>query len=446
MEIPQYVKSVMNKLSEKGFESYIVGGCVRDSLLGKIPKDYDVCTNALPENLMEIFGTDETFSAIPTGIKHGTVTVLSEKKTVEVTTYRCDGEYKDHRRPENVSFGCSLEEDLKRRDFTVNALCYNEKTGLVDLFDGKKDLENKVIRCVGNPAKRFNEDALRILRGLRFASTTGFEIEENTAKAMKEFSCLLKDISAERIFSELKKILVGKNAGEILLEYREIFGIIIPELIKTFDFPQKCPHHCYDVYTHICKSVENIPPREDLRLTMLFHDIEKPKMAKTDEKGVMHFKLHPGESAVTARKILKRLKCDNKTLEKVTSLIACHDDRMENSRNSTLKRFIGTHGEEFFYDYLLVRNADTLAQSDYKREEKLSALENLRQRGEKIIAEKNCVNLKELSVKGNDLIEAGFKGSKIGEGLKMGLDAVIEEKIPNEKQAVLEYIKEHTKI
>ena len=186
MEIPQYVKSVMNKLSEKGFESYIVGGCVRDTLLGEIPKDYDVCTNALPENLMEIFGTDETFSAIPTGIKHGTVTVLSEKNPVEVTTYRCDGEYKDHRRPENVSFGCSLEEDLKRRDFTVNALCYNEKTGLVDLFDGKKDLENKVIRCVGNPAKRFNEDALRILRGLRFASTTGFEIEENTAKAMRK--------------------------------------------------------------------------------------------------------------------------------------------------------------------------------------------------------------------------------------------------------------------
>ena len=443
MQIPVYVKDVMDKLLSGGFDCYIVGGCVRDTLMGNAPKDYDVCTNALPENCMEIFRGDERFSTVPTGIKHGTVTVVSEKKPVEVTTFRSDGEYKDHRRPEKVAFGCSLEEDLKRRDFTINAMCYNEKSGFVDLYGGRADIKNKIIRCVGNPRKRFDEDALRILRGLRFASVLGFEIEEETAKAMEEYSHLLKEISAERIFAELKKLLVGKNAGKILLEYREIFSVFIPELAKTFDFPQRCPHHCYDVYTHICKSVDNVPPKDYLRLTMLFHDIEKPKMAKTDEKGVMHFKMHPQESAVTAFNILKRLKCDNKTLEKVTALIACHDNRYENSRNSTLKRFIGKYGDAFFEDYMHVRKADTLAQSDYKREEKLAALDMLRERGEKIIAQNECLNLKSLAVTGNDLIAEGYSGKKIGQGLKAGLDAVIEGKIPNEKKSVIEYIKEH---
>lgn len=438
INIPNYVRNVLDALEKAGFEAYIVGGCVRDYLLDKTPHDFDVCTNAKPEQMMEVFSN---FNVIETGLKHGTLTVISDHEPVEVTTYRSDGEYADHRRPKQVKFENTLDKDLKRRDFTVNALCYSEKKGIIDLFGGEDDLKNGVIRAVGEAERRFDEDALRILRGLRFASVLDFEIEEKTAEAMFKQAELLSLISAERIFIELKKLLCGKNAGDILLKYRDIFAVIIPELVPAFDFPQICPHHCFDVYTHICRSVDNIPNEESLRLTMLFHDIEKPKMATTDENGVMHFKLHPVESEKTARMILRRLKCDNKTRSLVCDLIYEHDNRLENAKKNTVKRFIAKYGEDFFEKYLLVRRADTLAQSDYLRAQKLEGLEKLKALGAQIIEENSCLKISDLAVNGKDIIAMGYKGRQIGEALELALNAVIDEQTENDKTKLLQFIK-----
>ena len=270
--IPQFVRTALDRLNECGYEGYIVGGCVRDSLLGKKPHDYDVCTNCTPDKMLEVFAN---FRTIETGLKHGTLTVLIEGEPVEITCYRSDGEYIGHRKPAQVTFESSLEEDLKRRDFTVNAMAYSPKEGLIDLYGGQGDLEKGIIKCVGEPEKRFDEDALRILRGLRFSSCLGFEIEEKTSKAILEQRELLKSISAERIASELKKLLCGKGARKILLDYREVIAVFIPELRESFDFRQNNPHHFLDVYGHICLSVENVRPQWQMRLTMLLHDIGK---------------------------------------------------------------------------------------------------------------------------------------------------------------------------
>ena len=294
--IPQFVRTALDRLNECGYEGYIVGGCVRDSLLGKKPHDYDVCTNCTPDKMLEVFAN---FRTIETGLKHGTLTVLIESEPVEITCYRSDGEYIGHRKPAQVTFESSLEEDLKRRDFTVNAMAYSPKEGLIDLYGGQGDLEKGIIKCVGEPEKRFDEDALRILRGLRFSSCLGFEIEEKTSKAILEQRELLKSISAERIASELKKLLCGKGARKILLDYREVIAVFIPELRESFDFRQNNPHHFLDVYGHICLSVENVRPQWQMRLTMLLHDIGKPRMHTVDENGISHFKKHQFQGAYT---------------------------------------------------------------------------------------------------------------------------------------------------
>lgn len=294
MEIPSYVKRAVEILNKNGFEAYAVGGCVRDSLLGKTPHDWDMCTNALPEEICESF---KDFHVIETGLKHGTVTVRIEHNSIEITTYRTDGEYIKHRKPEQVKFVSNLEEDLSRRDFTINALAFSEKSGIVDLFGGVEDLKNGVIRCVGKSERRFDEDALRILRALRFSSTYAFEIEENTSLAIHKMKDLLLEISHERVREELLKILCGKNVLEILENYKDVIFTIIPELAPTLDFEQHSPHHIYDVYHHIIHSVENVENRRDLRLVMLLHDVGKPKTFTIDDEGVGHFKTHPTVSA-----------------------------------------------------------------------------------------------------------------------------------------------------
>ena len=441
IEIPRYVRKVMERLEINGYESYIVGGCVRDTLLGKMPFDYDVTTNCPPDEMMRIF-SDMNYA--DTGLKHGTITIISEGKPVETTTYRSEGKYSDHRRPEKVVFETDISQDLKRRDFTVNALCYNDKNGLMDMFGGVSDLENGLIRCVGNPSERFDEDALRIMRGLRFASVLGFEIEEKTSLAINNQKLLLREISSERIFSELKKLLTGKNAGQILLQYREVFGVIIPELIPTFDFPQKCPHHCYDVYEHICHGVENIPPDDILRLTMLLHDIGKPEMAKTDDKGVMHFKKHQFVSAEKTYTILKRLKCDRKTLVRVTDLVREHDNRIPPLKKS-VKKMIAKYGDEFFFQYIAVRKADTMAQSDYMREEKLTIINTLEKLGQEVLKENCCLKIKDLDIDGNDLKTLGLYGKEIGKALDFLLENVIEENTVNKKDILIKYLKENYK-
>lgn len=438
IEIPAYVKRVIDRLEENGFEAYIVGGCVRDSLLGKKPDDYDVCTSCTPQKMQEIFSD---MNVVGTGISHGTLTIILEGKPVETTTYRSEGKYVGHRKPESVTFEKNLSEDLKRRDFTVNALCYNDKNGLVDMFGGAEDIEKGIIRCVGEPSERFDEDALRIMRGLRFSSCLGFEIEKKTSEQIKSQAYLLKEISAERVFSELKKLLVGKNAGKILMDYRDVFAVIIPELKPAFDFPQKCPHHCYDVYQHICHSVDNVAQDTILRLTMLLHDIGKPEMAKTDDKGVMHFKKHQFVSADKAYTILRRLKCDRKTLIRVTDLVREHDNRIPPQKKS-VKKMLAKYGSEFFAQYLAVRRADTLAQSEYMRAEKLEVLDSLERLAEEIEEESCCLKVTDLDVNGNDIISLGFTGKKVGEALEYALDGVIDEKIKNEKEDIIRYLKE----
>ncbi len=427
----------MERLTDRGYKAYIVGGCVRDSLLSKQPHDYDVCTDCRPDEMLKLF---DDFHTIETGLKHGTLTVMSDHKPVEVTTFRSDGDYKDHRRPESVKFERELSEDLKRRDFTVNAMCYNPREGLIDLFGGADDLSRGVIKCVGDPLDRFDEDALRIIRAVRFSSCLDFKIDENTAVAMRKRAQLLHEISVERIFTELKKLLCGVGVERVLHEYSDIITLIIPELAPCIGCLQNCPHHKYDVYGHICKSVANIEPDEELRLTMLFHDIEKPALKTTDENGVDHFKMHPFASAETAKNILRRLKSSNSTEKRVTALVREHDNRIPPKRRS-VKRLIAKYDYDFYADWLKVRRADTMAQSEYLREEKLAELDELEKIAEQLKAEDCCLKLSDLVVNGRDMIAEGYEGSDIRSALSFALDAVIEEKVFNQREALLEYIR-----
>lgn len=439
--IPQFVRTALDRLNECGYEGYIVGGCVRDSLLGKKPHDYDVCTNCTPDKMLEVFAN---FRTIENGLKHGTLTVLIESEPVEITCYRSDGEYIGHRKPAQVTFESSLEEDLKRRDFTVNAMAYSPKEGLIDLYGGQGDLEKGIIKCVGEPEKRFDEDALRILRGLRFSSCLGFEIEEKTSKAILEQRELLKSISAERIASELKKLLCGKGVRKILLDYREVIAVFIPELRESFDFRQNNPHHFLDVYGHICLSVENVRPQWQMRLTMLLHDIGKPRMHTVDENGISHFKKHQFEGAYMAEKILKRLRIDNASAKYIYELIWEHDNRIPATKKS-VRRFMAQHDFDFVMDYLEVRRADTYAQSDYKRQEKLAELDHIAELAIEIKEDNECIHICDLDINGKDLLQMGFGGKDIGIGLELALNGVIDEKVENKKEELKGYIESNFK-
>ena len=439
IKIPRYVSTVIERLLKYEYDAYIVGGCVRDSLMDVEPHDYDVCTNCTPDRMVEIFSD---FHTIETGLKHGTLTVMSEHLPVEVTTYRSDGEYTDHRRPDTVKFETELSEDLKRRDFTVNAMCYNPNDGLVDLFNGREDLENGVIRCVGNAEERFEEDALRIMRALRFSSVLDFEIEKNTAAAMRKKAHLLSAISAERIFSELRKLLCGKAVCRAMLEYSDLIALIIPEIEPCIGCTQNNIHHCYDVYEHICHSIEMIEPDEDLRLTMLFHDISKPQKKTTDVNGIDHFKLHPLGGADVAEAVLERLKSSNKTIKFVTDLVREHDNRIPAKRRS-VKRFIAKYDYDFFDAWLKVRRADTLAQSDYMKAEKLAELDDLAELGEQINSEMCCLKITDLAINGHDVMALGHQGAKIKAVLLFALDAVIDELAVNEHDALIAYVREN---
>lgn len=441
LELPEKVRQIIEQIQKHGFEAYAVGGCVRDSLLGKTPHDYDVCTNCTPDKMLEVFAN---FRTIETGLKHGTLTVLIEGEPVEITCYRSDGEYIGHRKPAQVTFESSLEEDLKRRDFTVNAMAYSPNDGLIDLYGGQSDLSKGIIRCVGEPEKRFDEDALRILRGLRFSSCLGFAIEEKTAKAILAQRELLKSISAERITAELKRLLCGKDVRRILLDYREVIGVFIPELRESFDFKQNNPHHFLDVYGHICLSVENVRPQWLMRLTMLLHDIGKPRMHTVDENGISHFKKHQFEGAYMAEKILKRLRIDNASAKYIYELIWEHDNRIAATKKS-VRRFMALHDYDFIMDYLEVRRADTYAQSDYKRQEKLLELDRIARFAMEIKEDNECVHICDLDIDGKDIIQMGFRGKDIGIALELALNGVIDEKVENKKEELKGYIENNFK-
>ena len=435
IKIPTKINYILETFWQNGFEAYCVGGSIRDSVMGIATGDWDITTSALPEETKALFKTEKI---IDTGIKHGTISIIIDHEAIEVTTFRIDGKYSDNRHPENVSFTRNLNEDLKRRDFTVNTLAYSEKTGLVDLCDGLSDIENKIIRTVGKAEKRFNEDGLRIMRALRFASTLGFTIEEETKKAIHNQKELLKNISVERISVELNKLLLGKNVFNILTEFSDVFAIIIPEIEPCINFKQYGKKHSYDVWTHICHTVDTIPQDKTLKLTMLLHDLGKVPTHKLNENGDSTFKNHATVGGEMAKEILTRLRFDKKTINRVSFLVSHHDFEPPETKIE-LKKKMKVLTAEDVRTLLIIKKSDRGALSENFRDiskESAQALVWLKE-----IEENNeCVTIGQLKINGNDLLKLGLKNEEIGKKLDFLLDAVIEEKAENKKQELLNFL------
>lgn len=439
INLPEKVNKILAVLTDNGFEAYVVGGCVRDSLLGIAPKDWDICTDATPDEIKKCFASFYTYDA---GIKHGTVSVVLEKEVFEVTTYRIDGEYKDNRHPQSVIFIDNLTADLARRDLTINAMAYNESSGLQDPFNGRVDLKNRLIRCVGSPDKRFNEDALRIIRALRFASVYDFFIDKETSDSILKNAQLLQNISSERISSELNRLLCGDGAEEVLNNYREVFAVFIPEIKRSFDFEQHTKHHNRDVWRHTTHAVASISPTVMLRMTMLLHDLGKPRACKVDPDGTCHFKIHPKYSAEYADEILHRLKYPSRFIDTCLKLILYHDVRFNGTKRQ-VKHIMNAIGEENLILLFKVQRADILAQSDYLQKQKLESIDTAEALYAEILKEASCFTLKQLAINGNDLQKLGVPcGKEIGSLLKLLLSLVIDEKVKNEKSALLKKAEE----
>ena len=434
IRIPPGAAKILRVLEDHGYEAYVVGGCVRDSLLGRDPHDWDITTSALPMQVKALFRR-----TIDTGLKHGTVTILEGGEPFEVTTYRVDGEYLDGRHPSEVTFTASLKEDRQRRDFTINAMAYSEKKGLQDFFGGYPDLEKGLIRAVGDPMKRFGEDALRIMRAVRFAAQLGYEIEEETVQAMKVLAPTLSKISAERIAAELEKLLVSPHPEKLKMAYEcGITAVILPEFDRCMETEQNNPHHKYSVGEHTIVSIGNARPDRILRYAMLMHDFGKPSCKTTDDQGIDHFYGHQEVSAQMANDILRRLKTDNETRRSVAKLVRYHDLTCGLTGKS-IRKAINLLGEDLFPLYLEVKDADTRAQSDFRFQEKMDYLEEVRLLYGKILEERDCLSLKDLAVNGKDLIEAGMKpGKEIGEVLAAMFSDVIENPEHNDKEYLME--------
>ncbi len=433
IELPEKVNAIMETLREAGFEAYAVGGCVRDSLLGKRPHDWDITTSALPEQVKKLFRR-----TVDTGIAHGTVSVLLGKEAYEVTTYRIDGDYTDRRHPDHVTFTRNLKEDLKRRDFTINAMAYSAREGVVDLFGGMKDLEEGIIRAVGEPEERFEEDALRILRAVRFSAQLDFTIEEDTFRAVAALSGSLKEISAERIREELMKILLSDHPeGLAVCCQTGMTAVFLPEFDAMMETPQNTMHHCYDVGTHTIESIRHIAKDRVLRLAMLFHDTGKPASRSTDAKGQDHFYGHPKISAGIAKNALRRLKFDNETIRRVVQLVLWHDEKPKLSEEE-VRRAVVRCGLDAFPDLFAVKVADILAQSEYHRQEKLEYVHGYEKLYEEIIRRGDCLSVRDLAIDGADLSRAGIKpGPKMGEMLQKLLDRVLSDPSLNTKEQLL---------
>ena len=438
IQLPDKVHHIINTLEEAGYEAYAVGGCVRDSILGRKPDDWDITTSAKPEEIKRLFPR-----TVDTGIKHGTVTVLLGGEGFEVTTYRVDGVYEDGRHPSEVTFTASLKEDLKRRDFTINAMAYNARTGLVDLYGGLADIENRVIRCVGIAGERFDEDALRMLRAVRFSAQLSFRIEEATGEAVKALAPNLQKISAERIQVELVKLVTSPNPDYLRTAYElGITAQILPEFDLCMETPQRHKHHCYDVGEHILHSMIEVGPDKVLRLGMLFHDIGKPQTLTIDPDGTTHNKRHPFEGEKITRKVMSRLKFDNDTTDKVTKLVLYHDYDIAPTE-AGVRRAINRMGEDIFAMIFTVRRADIAAQSDYMREEKLAKVAYIEKLYSEILARKDAVTLKDLAISGNDLIAEGMPpGRQIGETLSALLERVLDDPSLNTREILLKLYKE----
>lgn len=433
MDMPKNVDTAINLLQSAGFEAYAVGGCVRDSLLGKTPNDWDITTSAKPEDMKSVFAD---FHCIDTGIKHGTVTVVIDGEPLEITTFRLDGEYEDNRHPKSVTFTSNLGADLGRRDFTVNAMAYSKMTGTVDLFGGQNDLKNGIIRCVGDPDRRFNEDALRILRALRFASALDFEIEEKTAQSLLKNRALLGNISEERIAKELLKLVCGKGAKRILTDFAPVLFEILPELQPMYKNSHDNPHHCYDIYEHTLIAVESIDPEPTLRFAMLLHDCGKPAVKKFDENGVAHFYGHQRISAEISAQILARLKVSNKFRDEILFLVSNHDRWELYENTEKMPRYLSKFGLDGVLKLLKVMRADVLAQSPEYRY-RLDQTADAEETAKNLAAQKPCLSLSELQINGRTLMDIGIpQGRKLGAVLAQLLDEVIDGVTKNTQEAL----------
>jgi tRNA nucleotidyltransferase (CCA-adding enzyme) len=437
MNLPDNIKTIISRLEAAGYEACVVGGCVRDFLQGLNPPDYDLTTSALPEEIKAVFSDCKI---VDIGEKHGTIAVITSDEKIEITSFRTDGDYTDSRRPDNVTFTRDLKSDLSRRDFTVNAMAYSEKTGLIDIFGGKEDLNNGVLRCVGEAEKRFSEDALRIMRALRFMSERGFTCEEETEKALRKLKNNLLKIAPERIAAEFDRLLLGEHAGKIIIGYSDILGVIFPELLACAGFDQRNSFHIYDVLTHIAKTIAAAPKERVLRLAMFFHDIAKPECFKfINDHG--SFKGHAAKSAEVAEQTMRRLRYDNAATAKVKLLVASHNDDLH-ADSVSVKRLLNKFGLDTLMQLCEVLIADDSAKADFVKE-RIKDHRAVMEKAQEIAESGECYSLAQLAVNGDDLIALGFKGEQIGRVLNGLLDNVIDGKIENKKEALLNDISGH---
>ncbi len=430
--VPPYARRALDRLTEAGYEAWLVGGCVRDHLLGRVPLDYDITTAALPQQTEEVFAGERV---VETGLKHGTVMVVLEGNPVEITTFRVDGSYTDARHPDRVTFARTLREDAARRDFTVNAMAWHPDRGLWDGFGGMEDLKNRTIRCVGDPESRFREDGLRILRAVRFASVLDFTLDPDTSAAARRTAPLLGKTAAERLWAEMEKLLCGPAAGRVLCEYPDILGIVIPELLPMKGFDQRNEHHCFDLLRHTAAAVDGIAPDPVLRLTMLLHDVGKPETFTMGEDGQGHFYGHARRSVELAEAVLLRLRVPNRVRERVCTLIRYHDTPLE-AVPGKVRRWLNRLGEDTFFDLIAVHRADTLALAPAYHS-RTEALDETAALARSILSETPCLTLRDLAVGGRDLLAMGYAGPAVGRALRFLLDRVLEGTLPNEREALL---------
>lgn len=435
IEIPDYVNKLMAKLNDAGYEAWCVGGCVRDSLLGRIPEDWDLAVSSLPPETKQVFSDYPTFDV---GMRHGTISVLSEGHTVELTTFRMDGVYSDARHPDSVQFSNSLEEDLSRRDFTVNAMAYRQNSGLRDPFDGLRDLETGLLRCVGIPAKRFSEDALRVLRCLRFSSTLGFAIEPETLQAAMDARGLLEDVSRERVRDELQKLLCGTDAAETLRRNSEILFSLLPELAPLASCNYETLYHRCSVWEHSLQVLSAVSPNPLLRWSALLHDCGKPACKRAPEKGTAHFHGDASESEQLAGMILKRLRFPNRDSDRVCSLIRYHGEAFP-LPEKRLKKLLGEFGGDWVFELFSLMRANLAGQDTNRLEEHLTALRDSQELAETILSRQDCLTLRDLAVTGKDLLSLGYHpGPALGKELSFLLEKVLSGTLENDRDILLQ--------
>ena len=435
--IPPKTRELLSRLSSAGFAAYAVGGCVRDSLLGQTPQDWDICTSALPEEIIDCFQRERT---ILTGLRYGTVTVLLDGEAFEVTTFRADLGYSDSRHPDGVRYLDTLRGDLARRDFTVNAMAADADGLVTDCFGGVEDLKNGRIRCVGVPEERFSEDALRILRALRFAARLGFAVEDGTAAAIHALRSRLTAVAPERLRKELCGLVCGAHAAEVMEQFSDVLCVLLPELVPCVGFAQYNPHHAYDVWHHTLCALKNVPPEEPLRLAALLHDIGKPPTFFFDKNLVGHFYGHATVGAAMSEAILRRLHYDGATVKTVTTLVREHGLTLEDTDERRMRRLLARFGEQTVRQLLLLRRADRLGKGRDDGAQIEAQTQRLTALLERTLAEEQCLSLKTLAVNGDDLLAMGVpRGKRIGKLLKRLLSAVLDGKIPNERTALVDF-------